>query len=78
LELAKAINYFIENPVHGLIHLTNNISISKRVLIEHIIHGFNLKKIRVISKEVEFSDKSIINTRTDFQYLVSDYPKMIE
>ncbi len=77
-ELAKFINYIIINKnFKGLIHLTNNIKISKFDLISIIneVYNLNLK----ISPDYNYTvDKSLLNTRDDLKYKLPSYKEMIK
>jgi dTDP-4-dehydrorhamnose reductase len=75
-------NFIIENILRstlptGLIHLTNNIKISKYDLLGIIKDIFQLKNI-VIEEEINYQiDKSLINTRSDLKLNVPTYFDMI-
>ncbi len=79
LELAKAIEYIIHNPISGLIHLTNNSKISKYNLLQ-LINEYRFDNKIQIDKYYTGSiiDKSLINTRNEFKYKVPRYEKMIK
>jgi dTDP-4-dehydrorhamnose reductase len=79
LELAKSIQFFIENEINdlNLYHLTNNKKISKYKLIEKINDVFNLN-LNLIPNHVYEIDKSLINTNKSIDYKVPSYSVMIE
>jgi dTDP-4-dehydrorhamnose reductase len=77
LALADAIKMAIENKTSGLLHLVNNQAISKRDLLEIIQRHFPNKIRRVIPTSVPISNKSLVNTRTDFPYSVPSYEAML-
>lgn len=77
IELAKGIEALIQNNVTGLYHFVPNTKISKFDLLNIINEVFD-KKITILPKEDYAVDKSLINTRTDFSYIVPDYKEMIE
>jgi dTDP-4-dehydrorhamnose reductase len=79
LELAKAIDFFIEQKVTGvnLFHLTNSERISKLKLIEIINEVFKLR-LKVIDSSEYKIDKSLINTNLIINYKVPSYTEMIQ
>jgi dTDP-4-dehydrorhamnose reductase len=78
LELAKFIDSYLQEPVFsGIIHLTNNQPISKYDLLHEIKKVYELHQISIIPFADYTSDKSFLNTRTDFQYRVPDYEVML-
>lgn len=79
LELAKFIEFFIENKSTGitLLHLTNNLKISKLDLIKIINDIFKLKlDIKSISDYKV--DKSLISSKNLIDYKVPSYEEMTE
>ena len=77
IELAKGIEILIKNDVAGLYHFIPNEKISKYNLLNIIAEIFN-RNITIIPKEDYYVDKSLINTRTDFKYVIPTYREMIE
>ncbi len=77
IELAKGIEILIKNDVAGLYHFVPNEKISKYNLLNIIAEIFN-RNITIIPKEDYYVDKSLINTRTDFKYVIPTYREMIE
>jgi dTDP-4-dehydrorhamnose reductase len=79
LELAKAIEYFIQNKIIGLnlFHLTNNKKISKYKLIQTINEVFHLK-LKIIANCEYKVDKSLISSNKLNGYQVPSYKDMIE
>jgi len=77
IELAKGIEKLIKNDVTGLYHFVPNEKISKYNLLNIIAEIFN-RNITIIPKEDYYVDKSLINTRTDFKYVIPTYREMIE
>jgi dTDP-4-dehydrorhamnose reductase len=79
LELSKFIKHVIEREPNltGLLHLTNNTSISKFDLLS-LMNSVYKKNIDILDDKDYVSDKSIICTRKDFDYKVPSYTKMIE
>jgi len=77
IELAKGIEKLIKNDVAGLYHFVPNEKISKYNLLNIIAEIFN-RNMNIIPKEDYYVDKSLINTRTDFKYVIPTYREMIE
>ncbi|QNU66872.1 SDR family oxidoreductase [Ruminiclostridium herbifermentans] len=77
IELAKAIEKAIEKDISGLYHLVSKKSINKYELLLLIKNIFNKNDVRIDKYHNELIDKSLINTRSDFDYDVIDYSKMI-
>lgn len=77
LELAKAIEVSFETNLTGLYHLVNNEKISKYELLK-LFAKYTGKNIEIEEYKDYYSDKSLINTRKDFNFRVSSYEKMIE
>jgi len=77
IELMNAIKKSIENDITGLYHLVYSEKISKFDLIKLFAESFDMKNINIHPKETYKVDKSLINTRTDFNYSIPDYKKMI-
>jgi|688.fasta_scaffold246903_2 dTDP-4-dehydrorhamnose reductase len=77
LQLAKSISLIIEqNELCGLIHLTNNVKISKFELLNLFKTFFN-KKVIVIPNNNYKVDKSLLSTRSDVTSEVPSYTTMI-
>lgn len=77
LELAKAIEKSFGIDITGLYHLVNNDTINKYELL--LLFKTAMKKDIVIKKESEYkSDKSLINHREDFDFLVPNYKLMVD
>lgn len=77
LTLAKAMEKAVSENISGLYNLVNNNSISKLELLKlfnkHFMHdAINIQE----STEVNI-DKSLKNSRTDFDFIVPDYETMI-
>ncbi len=77
IELAKGISSAIENNLTGVYHLVPDNNISKYDLLRLIANEFNLNGITVEQYDTPKIDKTLVNTRNDFNYKVSDYPAMI-
>ena len=77
LELAKSIEKSFNFDISGLYHLVNNQKINKYELLL-LFKKWMKKEIKVLKDDSYVSDKSIINTRTDFNFEIPSYEKMIE
>lgn len=77
LELAKVIDFTLDNKITGLYQVSNNIGISKYDLVSLIVKEFDLP-IKVNAVDGVICDKSIWNSeRKDISYQVASYEKMI-
>lgn len=76
LELAKAINWSIENNITGLYHVTNNQSISKYELLS-LFKKHTKKPIDIIQKGDFRNNKAFIDTRRLIDYEIPSYDEMI-
>ena len=78
IELAKAIALLIEQEAIGLYHLTNGVRISKYALLKLFIEVFPSSTVSSIKLDDTYQiDKSLINTRIDFNYQVPSYEQML-
>ncbi len=77
LELAKAIQYVIGNPVTGLVHLTNGIPINKYDLLKIFKDVSERDDVTIIPYNGKVVDKSLVKSQK-LQYNVQDYKKMLE
>lgn len=77
IELAKAIKAAIEQNLTGLYQLVPNESISKYDLLKLFVKVFNRKDIKVNPSDGVALNKTLVNTRTDFNFSVSDYETML-
>lgn len=78
LTLAKAMEKAIEQDLCGLYNLVNNTSISKYDLLVLFNKYFRNDKSK-INKYGDFMlDKTLINTRNDFLFVVPNYEEMIK
>ena len=77
LELAKAVHRSITNNTTGIYHITNGQKINKYELLrlfKHVTH----KKISIQAVDGIALDKSLIDTRKEFNYQVPDYDVMVK
>lgn len=77
-ELAKFVDFAISNNLTELVHATNNQKISKFNLIRLIKDIYSLKNVNLIKEKDKTLDKSLLNTRDDFEYVFPTYNQMIE
>lgn len=77
IELAKGINAAIQQNLTGLYHLVPNENISKYDLLNLFVTVFSRTDISVEPETKTVLDKTLINTRTDFDYAIPSYPVMV-
>lgn len=77
VELARAIKAALEQKLTGLYHLVPKQNISKYALLELLKEVFNRKDITIKPDNRHVLDRTLINTRRDFEFTVSDYKKML-
>lgn len=78
LELARGIDAAIKQNLTGLYHLVPNTNISKYDLLNLFKEIFERDDIQVEPKEGGVvANKTLINTRKDFDFVVSNYRTMI-
>ncbi|MZQ86004.1 sugar nucleotide-binding protein [Paenibacillus sp. 5J-6] len=77
LELAKAVDWCLGHPIHGLVHLAGQPKLSKYDLLKIIQAQFHHDTVTIHANDDMKSDKSLVSTRADFSYPVSSYPQMI-
>ncbi|WP_373708231.1 dTDP-4-dehydrorhamnose reductase family protein [Kaistella sp.] len=76
LELAKALHYEMENPISGLVHLTNGVPINKFDLINLFKEIWNKNEITVIPFEGKKVDKSLQKSDR-FLFEAGSYQQML-
>jgi len=76
IELAKAVEWAIENDITGLYHITNGKSINKYELLE-LFKKFTHKEIDIETVEGRVTNKTLIDTRKEINYVVPDYDVMV-
>ena len=76
LELSKFIDAAIEADLRGLYQLTAPNKISKFELLNYLKDAWQKDDVVIKKHDNAFSDKSLVSTRTDFQWQVSEYPTM--
>lgn len=77
IELAKAVEKALKNDLSGIYHLVPEESINKYELLLLFQEIFNKNDVRVDKYFNDRIDKSLINTRNDFDYKVPAYKIMI-
>jgi len=77
LELAKGIDHVIQKNITGLLHLTAPQPISKHDLLMLLQQSFQKNDVKIIEDGRLSIDRTLVNTRKDFDYQVPDYPEMI-
>jgi dTDP-4-dehydrorhamnose reductase len=78
LELAKFVDYLINNNLNGIYNIGANIKISKGELLRKIKNKFNLEDINISSTNQTSGDFSLINIRKDYSYSWKNYDLMID
>lgn len=78
LELAKVIDYSIDEKLTGLIHVTNNTPINKHDLIKLFKDIWRTKHININPIPGKKVNKSLICTRRDFKIQISSYHEMLQ
>lgn len=78
LELAKAIDQALSTTLSGLYHLVPSTTISKYNLLLLFQETFQTSHLTILPKAVHPSHKVLVNTRTDFDFVVRSYPSMIQ
>ena len=77
LELAKAVNWAINNKITGLYHITNNDSINKNQLL-NLFKKYSKKNIKIIPYDSKKINKSFVDTRKEINYTIPSYDIMIK
>jgi dTDP-4-dehydrorhamnose reductase len=78
LTLAKAMEAAIEQNLAGIYNLVNNESISKYDLLKLFNKYFRNNQVKISEFDGFISDKSLVRTRTDFNFEVPSYEQMIK
>lgn len=78
IELAKAIEESIKQEITGLYHVVAKHKINKFDLLNLFKDVFNKEDVIIQRFEDFYLDKSLINTREDFNFNVCDYKQMID
>lgn len=78
VELARAMDAAIRQNITGLYHLVPNYGIDKYSLLQLFQKSFEKDNVDIIRTEDVVLDKSLVNHRTDFDFVVRDYPTQID
>jgi dTDP-4-dehydrorhamnose reductase len=78
IELAKAIKAAIEQNLTGLYQLVPSGNITKYDLLQLFKKEFGRSDITIQPKDELALDKTLVNTRKDFDFEVAGYPDMIK
>lgn len=77
LEMAKLVDWTTSHRISGLVHLTNGQPISKYDLLLLFAEIWGKKDVRIERDDSRASNRSLINTRTDFPYQPPSYRDML-
>jgi dTDP-4-dehydrorhamnose reductase len=77
VELARAMDAAIEQNLTGLYQLAPDPPIDKYRLLCLFQQVFDRKNMEIIPWESMAVDKSLVNTRSDFDFVIQDYPEQI-
>jgi dTDP-4-dehydrorhamnose reductase len=77
LTLAKAMDKALEEGITGLYNLVNNESISKYELLKLFNKSMKGNSLTILPSDTFAVDKSLINNRNDFNFIVPSYEQMI-
>lgn len=77
LTLARAMEKAMEENLVGVYHLTNNESICKYDLVKLFNKYFKGNKLDIFSVDGISLDKSLVNNRKDFSFVVPSYEQMV-
>ncbi|CAH0118473.1 MULTISPECIES: SDR family oxidoreductase [unclassified Paenibacillus] len=77
LELAKAIEHWIDCPVNGLVHLVAPERISKLELLRLFQRSFDKNDVEIVPDDEIAVDRTLAVTRSDLDYSVPPYEEMI-
>ncbi|AOH55189.1 NAD(P)-dependent oxidoreductase [Peribacillus muralis] len=78
LELAKVLDKMIQQKITGLYHLGSDEKISKAALLELLQQTFHKNDVEIMPDSSMHLDRTIKNTRNDFQYNMPTYQKMLD
>lgn len=78
ITLARAIRAAIEQDLTGIYHLVPATNLSKFELLELFRQSFGRSDLTIQPREVIPVDKTLVNTRNDFDFAVPPYPDQID
>jgi len=77
LHLAKCVAWMLDKEISGVVHLTGQRTISKYELLGYLKASFSCTHQILAVNGPESSDKTLINTRTEFNWPTQDYSEMM-
>lgn len=77
ITLARAIHAAIDQDLTGLYHLVPSGNISKYELLKIFKETFRRDDISLETRDIASADKTLINTRNDFDFTIDSYPEQI-
>ncbi|MEK4359533.1 SDR family oxidoreductase [Paenibacillus sp. FSL M7-1455] len=78
LELAKAVDRFMNSSVSGLIHLAHPVPICKHDLLLLFQEIWDLRDVVVLPVDQPVQDRTLVSTRADIDYAVPHYRDMLK
>lgn len=78
IQLAKAIDQAIKQDLTGLYHLVPKGNVTKFDLLNLFKDVFEKNNLTIKPVEGVSHDKTLVNTRNDFNYSIPEYPEMIK
>lgn len=78
LELAKAVAAMIDQNITGIYHFTSSEKVSKYTLLNYFQTVFQKNDVTIKASETPVLDRTLVNTRTDFQYETPNYLDMLQ
>ncbi|MHB8129582.1 MAG: SDR family oxidoreductase [Mobilitalea sp.] len=78
ITLVRAMEAAIQQNLTGLYHLVNNETINKYDLINLFNRYINQDRLILHKDETLVTNKSLVNTRTDFDFCISSYDEMVK
>jgi dTDP-4-dehydrorhamnose reductase len=77
ITLANAISEALKQNLTGLYHLVNNEKITKFELLK-LFNNLRKEKLEILQSTAVNENKSLINTRKDFNFIVPGYEDMVQ
>lgn len=77
LTLAKAMEQAVKENLVGIYNLVNNEKITKYDLLQLFNEAMKESEINIIEDEIIALDKSLMNNRKDFSFIVPSYEEMV-
>lgn len=78
IKLAEGIKVAIKQNLTGVYHLVPKSSISKFDLLQLFKEVFDRKSIKIIPNSEVILDRTLVNTRRDFNFVVPEYKTMVK